>query len=74
MACFSDGGVITDAIFNFFSESDRIGLKGDAFSKFYWLEKRLIMSEQARLSFGLPAELIGPSDMNLVENDSLMVR
>ena len=71
MACFSDSGVIIVAIFKFFAESDLIGMEA-GFSKFYWLENRLIMSEQATLSFGLPTELIGPSDMNLVENDSLM--
>ena len=71
MACFSDNGVITDAILNFFAESDLTGLEEVDFSKFYWLENRLIMSDM--LSFGL-SELVGTSDMNLVENDSLMVR
>ena len=70
MACFNEGGVNIVWTFKFVAESD---LTGFGFSKFYFVENRLIMSEQARLScFGLPAELGGPSDMNLVENDSLM--
>ena len=73
VACFSEGGVNTVWIFSFFSESDR-SLVGTGFSKFWLLENRLIMSEQATLScFPFPAELSGPSDINLVENDSLTV-